>query len=229
MISFITLTNTGYIDYTLNCLKSLEKINNNVLPNCYCIGKDGYNILLSKGYNTFLIDQEENSNFQKFRTGNWSNITVNKFKIIYDNLLNNEYVLFTDGDIVYENNEFINYLLKNIGNNDMLIQNDTMNDKNNSNLCSGFMFIKSNEKTINLFNPKNTDNKKNKQGWGDQIYINEIKNKLKFKTLPLHLFPNGQYYYNNYNKIKPYIIHFNWIVGNEKKNKMISFSKWYLN
>ena len=38
----------------------------------------------------------------------------------------------------------------------MVIQNDTLTDDNHSNLCSGFMFIKSNEKSIDLFNPKNS-------------------------------------------------------------------------
>ena len=64
-----------------------------------------------------------------------------------------DYVLFTDGDIVYENNNFVNYLLENIGDNDILIQNDThlwddTAGKDSSYLCSGFMFIKSNAKTL---------------------------------------------------------------------------------
>lgn len=228
MIKFITLTNTGYIDYTLNCLKTLENIQSKINMHCYCIGRDGYEELINKGYTCELIDEEENSNFQTFRNGNWSNITYNKFKIIYDNLLTNTYVLFSDGDIVYENNDFLEYLLTKIQDNDMLIQNDTPNNNDDSQLCSGFMLIKSNQNTLSLFNPSVMKNKKNEIGWDDQIYINRIKNKIKYTKLPLDLFPNGKYYYDNYTKITPYIIHFNWIIGHEKKEKMIFFNKWNL-
>ena len=234
MIAFITLTNTGYIDYTLNCLKSLKNINFDHELHCYCIGKAGKEILETQGYKCTLIEDEKNSNFQKFREGNWADIVFNKFNIIHENLLKNDYVCFTDGDIVYENPEFMNYLLENIGENDILIQNDAMADNSFSNLCSGFMFIKSNPTTLNLFDPKIAETKKkqweNNQKfiWGDQEYINEIKKNLKFDTCPLKLFPNGKYYYNNASTITPYLIHFNWVSGHQKKQKMLSYKKWYI-
>lgn len=224
-IAFITLTNTGYINYTLNCLKSLESIGfNSSLLHCYCIGKEGFEILKSNKYTCTLIDEEKNSNLQTFRTGNWSNIVYNKFKIIYENLLSHGYVCITDGDIVYEKSSFLKYLKEDILDNDMLIQNDTHE------ACSGFMFIKSNAKTLHLFNPSNVERYKNIKGWGDQKYINENKYKLKYKLLSLDLFPNGKYYYNNANSefINPYLIHFNWIVGHEKENKMKYYKKWYV-
>jgi len=230
-ISFITLTNDGYIEYTENCLKSLEKINSKINLNCYCIGKKGYEYLNNKKYNCFLIDEEENSNFQVFRKGNWSNIVFNKFVIIYENLLKYKYVCITDGDIVFENTNFLQYLLENIGSNELLIQTEYINSEKYV-LCSGFMFIKSNSNTLRFFNPKYIEKNKNTSGWGDQIYVNDNKDKLKYKMLPIELFPNGKYYYNNNNNnnnIKPYLIHFNWIIGHEKKVKMCSYGKWYLN
>jgi hypothetical protein len=222
-IAFITLTNNGYIDYTLNCLKSLEKINCNIPLVSYCIGKECFEELTNKGYKCKLIDDNVNTNFQSFRTGNWSNIVYNKFQIIYENLNNNKYVCITDGDIVFENPEFYNYLLENIYNNDIICQRD-----GNDIICSGFMFIKSNQNTLNLFNPIKMKDKQNELGWDDQVYMNDIKHQLKYKLLPLDLFPNGDYYYKNYNKLTPYMIHFNWIIGHLKKQKMIEFNKWYL-
>ena len=230
-IAFITLTNDGYIEYTENCLKSLEKINSKVKLNCYCIGKKGYEYLNNKKYNCVLIDEEENTNFQNFREGNWSNITFNKFVIIYENLLKYKYVCITDGDIVFENDNFLQYLLENIGLNDFLIQTEYIDDKNYE-LCSGFMFIKSNSNTLNFFNPKYVEHKKNTSGWDDQVYVNINKHKLKYKMLPIELFLNGKYYYDNNNinnnNINPYLIHFNWIIGNKKKEKMRDYGKWYL-
>jgi len=82
IFTFITLTNTGYIDYTLNCLESLKRINSKLQLHSYVIGNEGYNKLRSLGYKCSLINEEENSNFQIFRRGNWGDITFNKFRII---------------------------------------------------------------------------------------------------------------------------------------------------
>jgi hypothetical protein len=226
-ITFLTLTNSGYIDYTLNCLQSLKNINMKKQLKVYCIGKEGYTILNNNNVTCELIDNEEEelNVFQKFRTQKWSNVVFYKFEIIYNNLLNNEYVCITDGDIVYENNQIFDYLLSHIEDNDLLIQSEGIDVVD---LCSGFMFIKSNENTISLFNPKNVERYKNKEGWGDQIYINSIKYKLKYKKLPLKLFPTGNYYYQYNKNIQPYLIHFNWVIGHEKKNKMMYYNKWYV-
>lgn len=226
-IKFITLSNNGYIDYTLNCLKSLEKINFDGKLETYMIGDEGHLKLKNLGYECKKLDSNIGTEFNKFRTGHWHNITKKKFDIIHENLLNNDYVCFTDGDIVYLNKEFLNYCLENIGDNDMLIQNDRLTNDKNSTICSGFMFIKSNEKTKKLFNPVEAT-KNAKEGWGDQTYINNIKDKLKFELLPLDLFPNGNYYYINNKKINPYMIHFNWVVGHQKKQKMKQYNKWFI-
>ena len=131
----------------------------------------------------------------------------------------------------------MDFCINNIKDNDILIQNDTLNDNLNSNLCSGFMFIKSNKLTIDIFYPKNVK-KHVKEGWDDQIYVNKLKNKLKFKKLPLNLFPNGKYYYDTiknknilyyFNNKKPYMVHFNWVKSHQKKMKMKKHNMWYIN
>jgi hypothetical protein len=73
-ISFITLTNTGYIDYTLNCLESLKRINSKIDLKCYCIGVDGYVKLRKQGFNNTVFIQlaseiseaDERSSYQLF-------------------------------------------------------------------------------------------------------------------------------------------------------------------
>jgi hypothetical protein len=227
-VFFISLTNTGYILYTLNCLKSLEKINFNHPLHCYCIGEAGYNILKNRKIPCSLINETENSDFQEFRKGKWSNVVHHKFEIIHSNLKKYKYVCITDGDIVYQKSDFMDYLLDNIKEHDMLIQNDTMSDDSTKNLCSGFMFIRSNKKTLEYFNPKNVKDFINKEGWGDQLYLNSIKEKLNYKMLPLSLFPNGKYYYTHANNIRPYLIHFNWVIGQKKMVLMKEYNKWLL-
>ena len=233
-VKFVTLTNNGYIDYTLNCLKSLELINFQKPLHCYTLGEESHNILQSKGYKSSMLktDNDDDTKFGKFRTGNWHNIVKKKFDLIHNELIKNKFVCFTDGDIVYLNKDFMNYCLEHIQDNDIIIQNDNMHHGNTW-LCSGFMFIKSSEKTIEVFNPKSVE-KDIKPGWGDQNYINKIKNQLKVAVLPLQLFPNGRYYYRSHDPSfdvdckEPMMIHFNWLRGHEKKEKMIKHNKWYL-
>jgi hypothetical protein len=192
----------------------------------YCVGEEGYSILKNNNFLCELINDNESSKIQEFRKNKWSNITYYKFEIIYSNLLNNDYVCITDGDIVYENNQVFDYLLNNIEDNDLLIQSEGIYHLD---LCSGFMFIKSNDKTISIFNPENVKKYRNNEGWDDQIYVNAIRYKLKFKKLPLDLFPTGNYYYEyHHNIIQPYLIHFNWVVGDEKIQKMLHHNKWYM-
>ena len=228
-VKFITLTNNGYLNYTLNCLKSLELIKFQTPLHCYTLGKDAYNTLRSSSHNSILLDSDntEDTKFNIYRTGNWHNITKRKFEIIHKELINNKFVCFTDGDIVFLNNNFMNYCLEYIQDNDIVIQNDTLVDSDHTFLCSGFMFIKSSEKTIDLFDPKKVE-KYAKPGWGDQKYINKIISKLKYKVLPLKLFPNGMYFYKNRTTLNPMMIHFNWLRGHEKKEKMILHKKWYI-
>ena len=147
---------------------------------------------------------------------------MQKFYIIYENLLKHDHVLFTDGDIVFENCNFIEYLINNIKDNDLLIQEEY----DGPDLCSGFMLIKSTEKTKKLFNPENVSYRKT--NWGDQIHINSIKHNLKYKKLDLDLFPNGRYYMDKDGKMNPYIIHFNHLLKNDKMRKMKEYGKWYI-
>jgi len=228
-VKFITLTNNGYLDYTLNCLKSLEKIGFEGDLHCYVIGEESHDTLQNKGYTSSLLeyDNDEDCNFAKFRKGNWHNITKRKFDIIYKELNENDFVCITDGDIVFLDKSFMEFCFNYIENNDLIIQNDKLSDDNHENLCSGFMFIRSNEKTLNLFHPNNVE-KEVKEGWGDQKYINNIKTKLHYKTLPLDLFPNGNYYYRENNRLNPMMIHFNYVIGHEKKNRMKTYNKWYV-
>ncbi len=236
-VNFVTLTNNGYLDYTLNCLKSLELIDFQKPLHCYAIDQECHNILQLKGYNsTCLKLTNVSSKFEIWDSKNIPKIYFQKFTIIYKNLLENKFVCFTDGDIVFLDKKFMNYCLDYIQDNDMVIQNDSLSNNDHTNLCSGFMFIKSNKKTIDLFNPKNVEEDV-KDKWGDQIHVNKIKSKLKYRTLPLHLFPNGRYYYQSKNPLhfvnlifncKPMMIHFNWVIGHEKRNKMKKYNKWYL-
>ncbi|PWJ55062.1 nucleotide-diphospho-sugar transferase [Dyadobacter jejuensis] len=220
-VALITLTNEGYLKYTLNCLLSLKKIGVNDIKT-YSIGKKAFHAIRDAGYQATIIEDELSAGFQRFRSGNWSHVTFKKFEIIHENLKENDYVCFTDGDIVFKKKEFLDYCIDHIGYDDLLIQNDAQEDISNDNLCSGFIFIKSNEKTLDFFNPKKVKERSNiNERWDDQIYVNQYKDEIAYKKLPLSLFPNGKYFYTNHSNIEPYLIHFNWVIGHEKSWKIL--------
>ena len=235
-ISFITLTNNGYKHYTLNCLESLKKFNLNKKLKVYCMDSNAYQEISEK--HTECIKMEDRENLNKMLTymeEGWNKLTYNKFDIIHKELLENEYVCFTDGDIVYQNQEFLNYCLEHIKDCELLIQRDDLGSNEKINIgngkiiiptvCSGFMFIKRTETTLKLFNRKNI----NPNFADDQEYMNSVINKFKHKKLPLALFPNGLFYKLFRDKINPYMIHFNYTeTAQDKKSLMKKYKKWYL-
>lgn len=231
-VSFITLSNLGYVDLTRNCYKTLENVGCIHSLKCYCIDEESEKIL-KETHSIANVFSVPNLKFgfkhmPKFRDENWNKVVINKFNIIFDNLLTSEYVLFTDGDIVYEKNGFVEFCLDKIQKDgaDILIQNDGDHDSSRNNLCTGFMFIKSNETTRNFFDPS----KINIQTFRcDQIHINHNKHKLHLSVLPLHLFPNGGYYKSHQSSIdEPFLIHFNWCGGDQKIRWMKNCQKYYV-
>ena len=221
-ISFITYTNIGYINYVKNLIYSLRKCNFPLKLKVYCIDKESINEL--EKYDNNLILEYFNPDFEikdivPYMTTGWNKMSFTCIQIIYKELLKNDYVLYTDSDIVFENNYCIKYLINNINNHDLLIQNDIIN------LCTGFMFIKSNLNTKKILNYNNIDINNFEC---DQKYINDNKHLINYCKLPKDLFPVG-IYYKKYNEwLKPFIIHFNWALGDEKQNIMNLHNKLYI-
>ena len=155
-ISFITFTNYGYLHYTKNLILSLEKINFPLPLKVYCIDKKSFDELklFNKNITLEMLNDETNTNdsIVGWKEEGWNTMVFSKLKCIYKELFNNEYVFFTDSDIVFERDP-LPYLLDNIKDYDMLIQQNM--EKFKYPLNSGFMFMKSNEKTKELFNWNN--------------------------------------------------------------------------
>ena len=150
-VMFCTLTNNGYINYTLNCLKSLDKIGLKNKLNVYCSDKMSYNKLKPQHDNTHLFEQNivsdsDNEKMACFGTPTFGDIMKLKMMVVHHCLKQNKYVLFTDGDIVYYKSGFIEYLIDNIKDNNILIQNDKKEGAVSIGdgkpvCCAGFMFI----------------------------------------------------------------------------------------
>lgn len=204
----------------------------------YCADETSFNEILKVHSNVELIKDDDNytQNICLFNTHNFAKVVSKKWVILEKELLKHEIVLFTDGDVVFERPDVFDHLITELGDNDMIIQNDKMIDTNADNLCTGFFMVKRNVTTQKIFCMKHINEifKINNLSWDNnkindqQIFNKYIKAKLKLKILPIDLFPNGAIFYKNHTTlINPFIIHFNHVSGHEKKIKMKSHKKWY--
>jgi hypothetical protein len=99
-----TLTNYGYLFYTLNMLKSLKQFGLDKKILVVCIDKKGANILRQQGYNTYCADDITDPILGKFCPWNskgYDKICYLKLELIYRILSLNKNVLLIDGDIVF--------------------------------------------------------------------------------------------------------------------------------
>ena len=236
-LKIITLTNDGYKELTDNLLYSMKLLGIEKELKIYCIGDECYNHYKSK-YSLNEIEQinVDNDYLKKwlpYRScqnqdiegkQRWAMITSYKLYCMHNELLKGNDIVFIDGDIVFEKNPFY-YLLKNIEDNELFVQNDFPTYEKEL-ICSGFFYMKSNENTKKITNfsevQKNINNFQN-----DQQYLRNNVNKLKIKYLPLELFPNGKFWRDS-NPKNPYIIHFNYDVSEHKVSRMKQYNKWYL-
>tara|TARA_B110000967_G_scaffold207925_1_gene258540 strand:- start:159 stop:896 length:738 start_codon:yes stop_codon:yes gene_type:complete len=228
-ISFITFTNYGYLHYTKNLILSLEKCNFPLPLKVYCIDQKSFDELQEWNQNITLEmlkdETNTNENIVGWKTKGWNTMILSKLKCIHKELLSNPYVFYTDSDIVFENNYSLQYLIDNLKEYDMCIQQNTK--ESNYPLNTGFMFIKSNETMKQLFDWR----KINLETFTcDQDYINENKATFNYHVLTRDFFPTEYYYYVNYTEYSPdfMIFHFNYFAGKMKKERMINMNKWYL-
>tara|TARA_B100001057_G_C22736907_1_gene906176 strand:- start:208 stop:921 length:714 start_codon:yes stop_codon:yes gene_type:complete len=228
----ITFTNEGYIEYTHNLLASIIKNSVEIDLKIFTLDENSFNYFNKVHKNVELLkDSSTFSNFLDQKSERFGQLMIKKFECIFKSLSSSEKVLYIDGDIVLKKN-FINSLIRIMDKNslDFIFQDDKNPKKPNLiNVCAGFMLINSNKKTLKFFDPESLKIEKIvKYRTHDQTHINRNLSKFKYRVLPLHQFPNGPYFYDNYEKIDPAIVHFNYILGHEKIERMKLLQEWYL-
>ena len=125
-IALVTISNMGYVDYTINAMATL-RINcgmpcllRTVCADSGCLSKLQASSevaecpetvsLLTTDFDKDDLKGSSLSNFSNYRTSGFNAITRYKFVVIYDFLLTHEFVLFADGDIAFLRPDFIDYL-----------------------------------------------------------------------------------------------------------------------
>jgi hypothetical protein len=235
-----TLTNYGYILYTLNMLKSLKQFGLDTKVLIVCIDKKGANIFRKFGYDVHCIDdfvqQKELGKFCPWNSKGYDKICYLKLELIHNILSLNKNILLIDGDLVFRKSpldEIKEWCKEAIY--DVWIQNDSQENRNTKNMCTGYMYIKSSERLISLYDCVSEEGKKKYLTCAfdnnDQTYFNKyVKPACKFKALPLEKYPNGKMYYEHTEDLigSAILVHFNWVEGHLKMAKMKEHKMWLL-
>ena len=225
-----TVTNHGYLLYTLNMLKSLSLWHLDKTVLILCLDDKSFDILNKKGYCVALYNQKIN-NFCMWNTKGYDVICHIKLKWISHLLLNHNVVLM-DGDIVFLQNPMLDIQQWDSETNEVYIQNDGQEDYDRRNLCTGYLYIRATDNMRNLYEYKSDTAIKQYESCAfinnDQSYFNDfIKPHCSVTALPLAQYPNGKYFYDHPD-INSVLIHFNWVKGHFKMAKMKEYHKWLL-
>lgn len=226
-----TLTTHGYLLYTLNMLKSLQPFGLDKKVLIIAMDSKAYRVLIRLGYHTVCMNHTMHS-FYPWNSKGYDTVCYFKLELIYQILSLNKHVLLVDGDIVFQQDPSGDIAEWNESTEDVWIQNDSLDDDDIRNMCTGYMFIRSNEKMIDLYHVEDRDEKyatcalRN----NDQTYFNDyVKPFSSMAALPLRLYPNGNVFYNAEDvRETAILVHFNWVKGHEKLVKMKKYGMWLL-
>lgn len=231
-----TVTNSGYLLYTMNMLKSLEQFGLDKKILIFCIDKKASRTLSELGYNTFCIDDKELGKFCPWNSKGYDRICYLKLELIYRVLSLGINILLVDGDIVFLRNplgDILKWSSDKIF--DVWIQNDAQENMNTKNMCTGYMYIKSNERLIEMYDCVSELGQRKYMTCAldnnDQSYFNKfVKPGCMMEPLLLEKFPNGKFYYDNCDRIRDtaILVHFNWVQGHIKMAKMKEHKMWLL-
>jgi hypothetical protein len=228
-----SITNYGYLLYTLNMLKSLKPFGLDKTIMIICLDQKGTQILRRLGYSVIYAD-EELPNFCAWNTSGYDKICYLKLKWIHTILSQQKNILLIDGDIVFRKNPLDDLTRWHQEPTvEAWIQNDGNSDSDVRNLCTGYIFLRSNEKMIALYDCAEGGEKYRACAFNnnDQTYFNHfVKPHCITKALPLEQYPNGDVFYQNSENLKnsAVLVHFNWVKGHQKMEKMKEHKMWLL-
>lgn len=225
---FFTYCNKGYLPYTENLYNSL--LRSKVPWKLLVVATDdlAYKYLVSKNIPTILYHGTQHSTeFTHYKHCDFKRLMFLKLDIIkwvYEMFKEQiDYIVYMDGDVWIEK-DFTKHL--NLYKcYDITFQCDEPLMKPCScpckNLCAGFMMIKAAPKVLSLFDYDDTSTFIH-----DQDYINKniTHYDISFTTFDRHMFSNGVFV-NNIPK-SFFLLHYNYIEGDEKKKTMQVNNHW---
>ena len=204
----ITMSNEGGMELAKNLLTSIKKVG----------------IPLSQ-VRLYVIKGEVNQQSVDFATPDFNRLMRAKVEVILDAMETNKEVLWVDSDIVFLKNCIEDIRVRK-GNAEMCFQPSLSNP-----VCTGFFYVKSSPRTKNFLKGVIEFMKQN-PNIDDEQAINHTFHQfgLLATVLPYWNYPVGMAFFSHNGGIssaleqsKVYIVHNNYIVGNE--NKVNRFKK----
>ena len=239
-----TLTNSGYLLYTLNLLKSLQPYGIDKKVLVVCMDKRAMAVLRQRGFHAFSVDDpiEEKdalSRFCPWNTPGYDTICYTKLRLIHRLLSWNHHVLLVDGDVVFRKDPREDWRgwWSSPPTYDVYIQNDAERDEDTTNLCTGYLWIRSTEVTKEVYACETPEGKERYRMCAfdnnDQTYFNKyVKPVCRVRALPLDRYPNGAVYQKRKRVLDAsglcVLVHFNWLKGHFKLVVMKQNGMWLL-
>lgn len=226
-VCFLTITNYGYKEITKNCLESLNRLNFKHNIRVICLDKKCYEYF-EKTHSVSLIDTDIQE-ISNFKDNMWNTVTMKKIDAVREHMQSSKYILHTDGDIVYEDPFFLVDAYLRMESNKTLDVISQVNHPRNH-ICSGYYIIRCTAKTKKLYD-KDTLIKSDAYSDNDEEYMCKLAEdkKINVEFFDREFYPNGNILFYRGLKVKPYMMHFNYISGYQSKiQRMKSENKWYI-
>jgi len=240
-----TCINSGYFDYLQNMHENMKRTNVPWTLCTVCMDAEAYRKCVEHGIpaielksNNVHYGDSELQVYSSWNDANWNKITFMKLNAIQWLLSFSavKSMTYTDSDIhIYR--DYMPYLrgiMFDDLNTDLWIQSDHNSIKFEEHgwaLCSGFFHLRNVPLVRRLFEYGEEDVQKYKFNSDQEHLVAQIrKYQVPFKQLDRALFPNGVFI----GRVAPnvleraFLIHYNYLVGADKKKKMAQNGHWYL-
>ena len=241
----VTASNYGFKEILLNLLVSLQ-MNNFFKFMVLCYDVKLFDFLSKRGFESNIAMIPDHwyessgisSDFEVFNNGKYNKLVRVKTRIFLELLKQNHSILFTDSDTVWLDKNVLNHIQYN---NKFTYAHIMFSQDQNigiNHFNTGFFYAKSTDFTKDLFLKVLIEQKKNPNSM-EQFVLNGLLDKIKYNEnrigyLDHLLFVTGKtFIQDNVSdrlKIKPYVVHMNYIVGKDSKiNAFVSKNTWFLN
>jgi hypothetical protein len=247
MITWITLINYGYIDYTKNFLTSMRRLNLSWKLKIYCLDYDLIHAELKDDPNCVLIDgslflkNKFSTKLTEWNTIQYKQLCFAKLDcLLYEmehHQAESNLVGYMDMDIwlFKDPNVYLEELIKNNNNIQMFYSCDEYGECSNKygckNMCTGTIVFRNNNKIRGFIKYKPSDIMRYA---GDQHYLGPKNNVLKIPALAVakNILLNGSWQdWCKHDKpltipATALLIHANWVIGNIKQQKLAQQGWW---
>ena len=231
-----TLTNSGYMLYTRNMLKSLQPFGLDKKVLVVCIDEPCAAVFTRLGYHVLCIRDNGMATFSKWNTIHYDKICYLKVELLYRILSLGKHALLLDGDIVFQKNPRTDMEAWTSDERyDVWIQNDAQHDEDTTNMCTGYMLVKTSDQICALYDCVSEQGRAQYLTCAfdnnDQSYFNTyVKPYCRMNALPLAQYPNGKKFYTQTQTLlhTAVLVHFNWLHGHQKMAKMKEHKMWLL-